>query len=395
MRIQYPLTDKPDGNPISGQTVTLHLVSDDTELDSTTTDADGVFTFDLDFNPGPTYYQTTIGGVTLRHSTQAIMPVDTLDLSAIAPFQTIWTNGVNPTYEDALVVATGFGLSYAVGRGAAIIDGHPFALDVAQLDSIPTAHASLPRIDLIYLAFYSSAATEPGMWEIGYLAGTPAASPVTPTPTVTDGSYIPLASVRVDAGVTSIASGKVTDLREFTTPTGTGIVLEVDDVSKGTVTGIDLKSPLYGTYVSASLPADVGIHRGMVTPVQDASVDNTPVALSTTTETLLDSCTLPALRNGQSFRIVCEGFVTAEGSTALADGQIGIRVDGGTTAYSGTVRWEHGVDAPNLTYHKETKTGTGAEVVVDLYLKRTSGGTLSAKWYGIKALATPNFTAGT
>lgn len=397
MIISDSIHNRSTGNPISGATVELFLRSTDVSLGTTTTNSKGEFTFTLAANPGPTYYSITIGGVTQRHSTIGIQPVRDLDLSALVSFQKIWRNGVLP---DGLgVTANGSNLVLTVAAGSAIVDGQPVHIASSQTKTVTTAHPSSPRLDLLYLAVYNSTSSDMGKAEVILLAGTPSSTPAVPIPTIPNGNYIELASIRVDAGVTSIASsGKVSDLRQLTRPVTGGIVLEDDNVLKGTISGIDVKQPLYTNYY-ANEPADIGIYRGAVTPIRDASLTSGLSDISTSTETKLDEIDQAAaqpLMLNQTFQLIAKGTVNGEGVTALVDGQIGIKVGAAAVSYSPAQRWEHGVDTTHFTIHKQSLTGTGAKVPVEVWWKRTStSGTFSPGVVSIEVDFTPTFTAGT
>lgn len=399
MKVSGSLYSHTTGNPISGATVDLKLADDDSTLDSTTTNSDGVYTFDLELPPGPVYTTSTVGSTTERRSSHGTMAVDDIDLSALAPWQTIWNNGVNPSYGSALeVTANGSNMVLTVGTGAAIIDGQPFYVGTPQTLTVTTAHATQPRIDLLYLVGYNRNSTDVGKFELVLLAGTPSASPAAPTPTITNGDYISLATIRVDAAVTAIAaSGKVTDTRTNSRPATGGITLEKDNVVQGTTSGIDTKFPLYSTYYPSDV-ADVGVWRGALTPITDASIANGAADISTSTETKLDEidpATLQPLRLNQSFRCIVRAFVGGEGISGLVDGQIGIKVGSEAIAYAPVQRWEHGVDTTHCIVHKATVTGAGTVPVVELYWKRSGSGTFSPGVYGLDVTFTPNFTAGT
>jgi hypothetical protein len=66
--------------------------------------------------------------------------------------------------------------------------------------TLTAAHATLPRIDLVYLRVWDNAVDASGLnqADVVYLAGTAAASPVAPTPAGTQ-IYVPLATISVPA----------------------------------------------------------------------------------------------------------------------------------------------------------------------------------------------------
>lgn len=143
------------------------------------------------------------------------------------------TGGVHPTIANKLVVAQTVTPSMAVtvASGAAVIPGTEatvqgayWAINDAEVTlPITTAHASLPRIDIVQIrvrdSFYSGVNNDA---LLDVKAGIPAASPVVPTP---DQNTIVLAQVAVGAGVTSITDANITDTRTYLRPDGPEMVV--------------------------------------------------------------------------------------------------------------------------------------------------------------------------
>lgn len=130
--------------------------------------------------------------------------------------------GVSATTPSASMAVT-------VSAGAVVIprtnqQGYVGVLTAAGNVDIGTANATNPRIDVVIARVRDSDLGDAsnGVWSKGWgvevVAGTPSASPVAPS--LTGIPCIPLAEVRVDASVTSIASGKITDKRYFTRASG-------------------------------------------------------------------------------------------------------------------------------------------------------------------------------
>lgn len=78
-------------------------------------------------------------------------------------------------------------------------DGHAYALQADVTVAINAAHATLPRIDIIYASSNGSS-----ILSVGYLAGTPASTPSAPALPV--GALFKMAEISVAAAATSIAS---------------------------------------------------------------------------------------------------------------------------------------------------------------------------------------------
>jgi len=105
------------------------------------------------------------------------------------------------------------GMNVKLPAGQAMVRGHYYS-NTAQLTlTIPTAHATLPRIDSIILELDPAANTIVSK----VLAGTPASTPVATALTQTDAGIWQqlLATVAVGAAVSTIAVGNVTDARSF------------------------------------------------------------------------------------------------------------------------------------------------------------------------------------
>lgn len=127
-----------------------------------------------------------------------------------------WVNdGLISTVGSAMAVTATTGMVLQVAAGAAFIQGHYGALDVATNVTVSAAHATLPRIDRVVLrldALGNAITAE-------VVAGTPNVSPTAPALTQTSATWeISLATVAVAAAATSIVSGNITDARTLTTP---------------------------------------------------------------------------------------------------------------------------------------------------------------------------------
>lgn len=104
-------------------------------------------------------------------------------------------SGLNVTLAGTTItVAAGVALvQYQSGQGA-----YRVCLASATNATLTAAHATLSRIDLVYLRVWDTLVDASGqkMADVVYLAGTPASSPVPPTPSGTQ-IYIPLAQITV------------------------------------------------------------------------------------------------------------------------------------------------------------------------------------------------------
>lgn len=120
------------------------------------------------------------------------------------------TNHMNP-YADST------GMHVKVDTGEAIIHGFHCEVSTLETLSISAADATHDRLDLVALRLDTT--TSPVTISLQVLTGAPAVTPVLPnltnTLTVVD---VPIASVLVNAGVSTIASAKVGDRRAYFAP---------------------------------------------------------------------------------------------------------------------------------------------------------------------------------
>lgn len=126
-------------------------------------------------------------------------------------------SGLNVTLAGSTItIAAGVAfVQYQSGQGV-----YRAVLPSASTATLTAAHATLPRIDLVYLRVWDNSVDAGGLntADAVYLAGTAAASPVAPTPAGTQ-IYIPLATISVPASGGGSASVSTT-VRPFTVAPG-------------------------------------------------------------------------------------------------------------------------------------------------------------------------------
>ncbi|WP_035430852.1 hypothetical protein [Bacillus sp. UNC322MFChir4.1] len=116
------------------------------------------------------------------------------------------------TFNDLGVYADSSGMKVKVRSGATWIEGHYFKSDAEEIIPIATANATNPRIDRVVIRLDWST----NKISLEVLQGTPAATPVAPALTQNTGRWeFPLAQIRVNAAVATIAANMVTDERTF------------------------------------------------------------------------------------------------------------------------------------------------------------------------------------
>lgn len=139
------------------------------------------------------------------------------------------------TAPATMQIAVKPGMAWVQGAYSTLQGAYVVVNDADVNLSIAGAHATLSRIDLIVLEILDS--TYFGGSNLGQLRvvlGTPASNPIAPTVT---GSFIVLAQVRVNPGVTSIAASAITDVRPYVGAVG-GILPVKNQTERIALTGL-------------------------------------------------------------------------------------------------------------------------------------------------------------
>lgn len=135
-------------------------------------------------------------------------------------------------------VSPGSGLQVSIAAGEAFVSSRVAYDTASNTVTLATANPTNPRIDLIVIRVNVSAKTV----AIAALTGTPAASPVAPTP-ATDPAGItelPLAQVTVPAGATVLTAGNIADQRIILdTPLAIGDLSDVTSIGEALATAAD------------------------------------------------------------------------------------------------------------------------------------------------------------
>jgi hypothetical protein len=145
----------------------------------------------------------------------------------------LWAEtGVIKGYLNALLAfADSTGMQTKVNTGAAWIKGHYYESDAIETLPIGTADSVNPRIDRIVVRLDWVENTV----QLAVIQGSPAVTPSAPALTQNSSRWeIPIAQVRVDAGVTTIAAGKITDERRLIQN------VNQDDIEYTVVSGVNV-----------------------------------------------------------------------------------------------------------------------------------------------------------
>ena len=130
---------------------------------------------------------------------------DADDINAI--IAAIATTGING---DGFAVTPLSGLTVSLAPGEAVIEGHIYTLDEAKTLTCDASNITYPRIDAVVIRLDNDARTITSQ----IVKGTPAASPVAPSPVRTGTIYdLVVAHIYIPAGAASITAGNITDTR--------------------------------------------------------------------------------------------------------------------------------------------------------------------------------------
>lgn len=120
------------------------------------------------------------------------------------------TGVIKGMLNELQVYADSTGMRVKVKTGQSWIQGHFYESNAEEIIAIGTADSSNPRIDRVIVRLDWAANTI----QLAVLQGVPAVSPVAPALTQNSSRWeIPLAQIRVNAAVSTIAAGNVTDER--------------------------------------------------------------------------------------------------------------------------------------------------------------------------------------
>lgn len=127
-------------------------------------------------------------------------------------FENILSSGIFKRIENCLKVSANNSMELTVAPGGGLIDCHWFRALSAETVTITTAHAVLPRFDIVVARLDMSDSVRAISLDV--VSGTPAESPAAPDPVRTTSIYdLVLALVYVPAAATAITEENLTDVR--------------------------------------------------------------------------------------------------------------------------------------------------------------------------------------
>ena len=131
-----------------------------------------------------------------------------------AGFDLIIDSGVVPGENGFAAAKVSGTLNVTIAAGRAVVAGHRVTSDATETVSVDAGGAQ-PRIDII--ALESNANTDVRACRFAVVKGTPGAAPEVPTLTESAALWqIPLATVAVPAGASTLDSATITDSRVYT-----------------------------------------------------------------------------------------------------------------------------------------------------------------------------------
>ena len=209
-KVRY--SSRSTGAGISGQTSTVKLKSSGATLDTATTDSAGIGSHDVGY-PGPVTTELTYLGETKKVDSDALGFAGEYSLIDLPEHFRSFNSGVLSGVLNALALTPGTGRAVNVGTGVASILGRPLVVDAAEDVAIDANSSGLTRIDLLVARLertFSAGVREVGRRYLTKINGTPAGSPVPPSPVQTADIWdVVLGQVTVANGAGSFVPGNI------------------------------------------------------------------------------------------------------------------------------------------------------------------------------------------
>lgn len=128
-------------------------------------------------------------------------------------FEHILSNGIFKRINRCFEVSASEGMELNVAAGAGLINCRWFRAAAAEKVTVPTAHAVLPRFDIVVARLDMSDSVRAVTLQV--ISGTPSENPIAPDPVRTATVHdLVLALVFVDAGAAYIDEYNITDVRD-------------------------------------------------------------------------------------------------------------------------------------------------------------------------------------
>lgn len=128
-------------------------------------------------------------------------------------FEHILSNGIFKRINRCLEVSPSSGMTLTVAAGAGLINCRWFRAASAETVTVPTAHAVLPRFDIVVARLDMSDSVRSISLQV--ISGTPSENPTAPDPVRTATVHdLVLALVYVEAGASYIDDANLTDVRD-------------------------------------------------------------------------------------------------------------------------------------------------------------------------------------
>ena len=217
MQIRGHVRTVKTGNPVPDGTeveIRRHI---DSSLIATVVTTGGIYEYFMNGSPGPYYVRVAIEDEVHISSSQVVGMSGPLDVGGLPLYFRLWNDGyISDVLEESSVFASGSGMQVTVRSGAHLVRGVLYDQQ-GHVNLAVDAADSQPRIDTVVIETMQpgSGRDVEGRTRLVVKKGAPAATPTAPSLTQTTGGIWehPIANVRIDPAVSSVASNKVTDRR--------------------------------------------------------------------------------------------------------------------------------------------------------------------------------------
>lgn len=222
--VEIPRTP-PGGNPVpDGTVLEIFKLTDLITPVASPVVTGGKVDYQYDGSFGPIEQRMTYAGETRKRDSRVRGHFGPLSGGEVSSMLAALGPGVVRGLRNDLAVVSGAPgrrvyVRSGVGQAAGVI--YSQYTDNLQSVEFATNVSGLSRIDLIGFEVYTPGHAREGEAALAILAGTPAATPVAPTPTQTYESgtwFEPLSQVTLASGYSSISAGNIADVRRSVSP---------------------------------------------------------------------------------------------------------------------------------------------------------------------------------
>lgn len=247
---------------------------------------------------------------------------------------------------DLAVTAPGSGMTVNLGTGQAMVYGHWCQNDASAAQTITASDPTNPRIDRVVLKHDVTAKTV----SIVVKAGTPAPSPTAPSLTQTPSTWeMSLCQVRVNATVTAISSGNITDERTYAAPALHAATHASGGTDPITPANIGAAALTGATFTGAIQATNITATGGITASAANANIELGAKASANTPFLDFNSS---GNSNDYDVRVIASGGSASAGQGTLSVNATLLQRNGNTIWDSGNDGSGSGLDADTLDGHQ-------------------------------------------